>query len=285
MEIKPSDLTVTHHICLSFVPHQPDAKYYVWTWNESPRDADGVATDAGATAFGAAGGSEGQAVGAAGFGGGFACYVPGVQPDDFRKFNAAKMIPAGSDILVQAHYTPTGKEVVDRPLIGFTVIDQPAKMQWISYAISGAGPSFAIPPQEPNYKSPPAEAEFTADVWLVQMMPHMHLRGRDMTYHLIYPDGTDEIILSVPKYDFNWQIVYNPMKPIFAPKGSRLFIEAHYNNSSSNKFNPDPSRTVYRGRMTWEEMMSPFFAIITDAKTNPRTVLKLRGQTTIDRGA
>jgi hypothetical protein len=295
MEVKPSDLTVTHHICLSFVPHRDNVKYYVWNWNESPRDEDGVATDAGASA-GAAGaespnagnaprGQGGGGGGPSGFGGGFACYVPGVQADDFRKFGAAKLIPANSDISIQVHYTPTGKEVVDRPFIGFTLAATPPEKQWISYQVSGAGPTFAIPPQDPNYKSPPAEAEFGADVWLVQMMPHMHLRGKDMTYHLIYPDGRDEIILDVPKYDFNWQIVYNPMKPIFAPKGTRLYVEAHYNNSASNKFNPDPNRWVYRGRMTWEEMFNPFFAVITDVKTDPKTVLKLRGQTRLDNGA
>ena len=284
-EIKPSDLTVTHHICATFVPHRANVKYYEWNWNESPRDEDGVATDAGATPAGAANGTNGQAVGVTGVGGGLTCYVPGVQADDFKKVNAAKLIPANTDISFAVHYTPTGKEVVDRPLIGFTVAEKPAEMQWVSYAISGASPDFAIPPQDPNYKSPPAEAEFAADVWLVQMMPHMHLRGKDMTYHLIYPDGRDEVILNVPKYDFNWQIVYNPMKPIFAPKGTRLHVDAHFNNASSNKFNPDPSRTVYRGRMTWEEMMSPFFSVITDAKTDPKTILKLRGETRIENGA
>jgi hypothetical protein len=106
-----------------------------------------------------------------------------------------------------------------------------------------------------------------------------------MTYHLIYPDGRDEIVLHVPKYDFNWQIVYNPTQPIFVPKGTRLYVEAHFNNSTSNKFNPDPTRTVYRGRMTWEEMMSPFVSVITDRKTDVRNLLKLRGQTRIDNGA
>jgi hypothetical protein len=284
LEIKPSDLTVTHHICITFVPHRADAKYYVWNWIESPRDDDGVATDAGATPGGAAAGSE-QPVGASGFGGGLACYVPGAQADDYRQFNAAKLIPAGSDISFAVHYTPTGKEVIDRPLIGFTMAEKPPEKQWLSYAISGAGPTFAIPPQEPNYKSPPADAEFLSDVWLVQMMPHMHLRGKDMTYHLIYPDGRDEIVLSVPKYDFNWQIVYNPVKPIFAPKGTRLYVEAHFNNSTSNKFNPDPNRTVYRGRMTWEEMMSPFVSVITDRGTDVQNLLKLRGQTRLENGA
>jgi hypothetical protein len=290
MEIKPSDLTVTHHICFSFVPHRDDVKYYEWTWNESPRDEDGVATDAGNSAVGAggdAGGGGGSTNGtaSAAFGGGFACYVPGVPYDDFGKFGAAKLIPANSDIVINAHYTPTGKEVVDRPLIGLTAAENTPDKQWVSYTISGAGATFAIPPNEGNYKSPPAEAEFGADVWLVQMMPHMHLRGKDMTYHLIYPDGRDEIVLNVPKYDFNWQIVYNPTKPIFAPKGTRLYVDAHFNNSTTNKFNPDPNRTVYRGRMTWEEMMSPFFAVIADAKTDAKTILKLRGQTRIDNGA
>ena len=85
------------------------------------------------------------------------------------------------------HYTPIGKEVVDRPLIGFTVADTPPAKRWMSYGIVGGGPDFAIPPNEPNYKSPPFDLEFMADVDLVEMMPHMHVRGKDMTYHLVYP--------------------------------------------------------------------------------------------------
>jgi len=126
--------------------------------------------------------------------------------------------------------------------------------------------------------------EFTTDVELVQMMPHMHLRGKDMTYHLVYPDGRDEIVLNVPKYDFNWQIVYQPMQPIRIPKGVKLHVDAHYNNSTSNKFNPDPNRTVYIGRMTWEEMMAPFFGIIVPRNVNAGTVLK-RGNFVLDAGA
>ena len=182
------------------------------------------------------------------------------------------------------HYTPIGKEVVDRPLIGFTVAQKPPEKQWISYGISGGGSKFAIPPNDGNYLSPPIDVEFTTDVDLVQMMPHMHLRGKDMTYHLIYPDGRDEIILNVPKYDFNWQMVYQPTKPIRVPKGARLHVDAHFNNSTSNKFNPDPNRTVYIGRMTWEEMMAPFFGIVVDSSVNPATVLK-PGQFVLDSGA
>ena len=69
------------------------------------------------------------------------------------------------------------------------------------------------------------------------------------------------------------------------PKGTKLHVDATYDNSPGNKFNPDPNRTVYPGRMTWEEMMNPFFGIITDSKTDPKDVLKLRGTTTVGDGA
>jgi hypothetical protein len=117
------------------------------------------------------------------------------------------------------------------------------------------------------------------------MMPHMHLRGKDMTYRLTFPDGREQVILNVPKYDFNWQLVYQPIEPIFVPKGTKLHIDAHYDNSSSNKFNPNPNITVYPGRMTWEEMMSPFFGVLVDSKTDPTTVLKLKGLTVNGSGA
>jgi hypothetical protein len=266
IEIKPSDLTVTHHLCLSFVPHRPDAKYYVMNWQESVRDEDGVAVKDDSTIPRRPNGGS--------TGGGFVCYVPGVQADDYRPYHAGKLIPANSDISVQVHYTPTGKEVVDRPLIGFTVAAAPPEKQWISYGINNGGPNFAIPPNEANYQSPPLDVEFTTDVNLVQMMPHMHLRGKDMTYHVVYPDGRDEVVLNVPKYDFNWQIVYRPIAPIRIPKGAKLHVDAHYNNSTSNRFNPDPNRTVYQGRMTWEEMMAPFFSVVVDMKTDPGSVLK-----------
>ena len=288
MELKPSDLSVTHHICVTFVPHRPDVKYYVWNWQESSRDAEGVAINeegAQAPPPSARPGGGRPLVGAAnGTGGGFFCYVPGVQADDYRPYHAAKLIPANSDISFGVHYTPTGKEVVDRPLIGFTVVDKPPAKQWISYGISGGSAKFAIPPHDQNYLAPPMEMEFTTDVELVQMMPHMHLRGKDMTYHLVYPDGRDEIVLNVPKYDFNWQIVYRPVAPIRIPKGAKLHVDAHYNNATSNKFNPNPSQTVYIGRMTWEEMMAPFFGILADPALNQRTVLK-PGQFVLDSGA
>jgi hypothetical protein len=106
-------------------------------------------------------------------------------------------------------------------------------------------------------------------------MPHMHVRGKDMTYHLVYPDGRDQIVLSVPKYDFNWQLLYQPARPLRVPKGTRMYVDAHYDNSRANRFNPNPNRTVYLGRMTWEEMMAPFFGVLVDSNVNPSDVLRL----------
>jgi len=281
VEIKPSELAVTHHICIWFIPHRPNRPYYVMNYTESPRDEDGVATDRSA---GAAGQAPPPApgvdvpnpgTGGVGNGGGFFCYVPGSVADDYRPYGAAALVPANSDISVQLHYTPIGKEVVDRPLFGFTVLDGPPARRWLATQVSGAGPAFAIPPNDPNWAAPPAQVEFLTDVELVQMMPHMHLRGKDMTYRVVFPDGREQVVLNVPNYDFNWQISYQSATPIRIPKGSRLKVDAHYNNSSSNKFNPDPNRTVYPGRMTWEEMFSPFFGLIIDKDTDPTKVFRL----------
>jgi hypothetical protein len=116
-------------------------------------------------------------------------------------------------------------------------------------------------------------------------MPHMHVRGKSMTYHLVYPDGRDEIVLDVPKYDFNWQLLYQPARPLRVPKGTKMYVDAYYDNSRANRHNPNPERTVYLGRMTWEEMMAPFFGVLIDSNTDPRTVLKLLGLTVEGDGA
>ena len=270
LEIKPSVLAVTHHVCFTFQKHRSETKYYVPIWSESPRDEEGAALKESLAKLTTPPPPNGTTTG-----GGFNCYVPGRAADDYRPFHAGKLVPAGSDISIQVHYTPIGREVVDRPLIGFTVSDTPPEKRWMSYGIVGGGPDFAIPPNAANYKSPSFDLEFTTDVELVEMMPHMHVRGKDMTYHLIYPDGRDEIALSVPRYDFNWQLLYRPAQPIRVPKGTKLHVDAHYDNSAANKSNPNPNRPVYLGRMTWEEMMAPFFGVLIDRESDPTTIIKL----------
>jgi hypothetical protein len=83
----------------------------------------------------------------------------------------------------------------------------------------------------------------------------MHLRGKDFMFEAIYPDGKTEVLLSVPRYDFNWQSIYRLAKPREVPKGTTIHCLAHFDNSDNNPNNPDPTKTVYWGDQTWEEMM------------------------------
>jgi hypothetical protein len=93
-------------------------------------------------------------------------------------------------------------------------------------------------------------------------MPHMHVRGKDFTYTAVYPDGRSEVVLKIPKYDFNWQLLYQFKDPLFLPKGARLDCVAHFDNSARNKYNPDPTKEVRWGDQTWEEMMIGWFDYI-----------------------
>ena len=86
------------------------------------------------------------------------------------------------------------------------------------------------------------------DTYLTQLYPHMHVRGKDVQYKIIYPDGREEVVLSVPKYDFNWQTSYRLAEPKFMPKGSTLMVIAHFDNSTGNRYNPDPEQRSALGR-------------------------------------
>jgi len=267
VEIRPEHPEVTHHICLGFNAHEPDVKYAVPVWKDKPRDEDGAALpDNGLTFTGGGGIRPGQSAGED-------CYVPGNPAADYRPVRAAKLVPAGSDIALNLHYTPNGKALTDHVKIGFTVAKEPPQRRYLSLqTTSPRDPKrFAIPPNDPNWLSPPAEATFNQDVELVFMQPHMHARGKDMKYTLAYPDGREEVVLSVPHYDFNWQLGYKTS--IRVPKGTKLRVDAHFDNSPNNPANPNPDRTVYYGEMTWEEMMLPFFGVVIDPNVDPTTVI------------
>jgi hypothetical protein len=124
-------------------------------------------------------------------------------------------------------------------------------------------PRFVIPANDGNYEVR-ATQELKRDTMLTSLTPHMHVRGKDMTYIAHYPDGTTETLLSVPKYDFNWQITYELAKPKLLPAGTSVEVIAHYDNSANNKFNPDPTKDVRWGDQTWEEMMIGFWSTVVD---------------------
>jgi hypothetical protein len=112
---------------------------------------------------------------------------------------------------------------------------------------------FTIPPGAEHHEVKASQV-LKEDTLLTAMMPHMHVRGKDMTYVAKYPDGRSETLLSVPKYLFDWQTNYQLAQPKLLPKGTTIEVTAHFDNSAKNIYNPDPSQTVRWGDQTWEEM-------------------------------
>lgn len=182
-------------------------------------------------------------------------YAPGV-PTITWEPDTAFLVKAGSTFRFQVHYTTNGTQAVDRSVLGLKIRKDTPKYR----AFSGSATQFrlAIPPGDPNYEAK-ATHVFKEDVTLLDMTPHMHLRGKAFKYVLTYPDGRSEELLNVPKYDFNWQLSYILAEPRVVPAGSKIDATAWYDNSPNNKYNPDPTKTVRWGDQTFEEMMIGFF--------------------------
>ena len=181
-------------------------------------------------------------------------YAPGDQPMILSE-GAAKKIPKGSTIILQMHSTPNGRPGEDCSSIGLIFAKDTPKN--VVRTRSVANPRFEIPPGADNYEVKAVKA-FEKEAVIVSFLPHMHYRGKSFYYEIVYPDGKREPMLSVPKYDFNWQETYEPVKPIRVPAGTKIECTAYYDNSKNNPFNPNPKTTVYWGEQTWEEMMIGF---------------------------
>ncbi len=178
-------------------------------------------------------------------------WAPGEAPLILRPGHA-KLIKKGSVLIFQVHYTTNGVAGTDRSSVGLIFSKVPVEKRVIT--AGAVGRNLAIPPGDPNYEVK-SSFEFKEDSHIDSLHPHMHMRGKDFSYRLIYPDGTSKVLLSVPRWDFNWQMTYFFKDHVPAPKGSRLECVAHYDNSIKNKFNPDPTRLVEWGPQTWDEMM------------------------------
>jgi mono/diheme cytochrome c family protein len=176
----------------------------------------------------------------------------------------AKLIKAGSQLVFQMHYTPNGKETKDRSYVGLRFARGPVERAMTTTAAFDM--KFSIPAGAANHEVK-AVYEFEQDSHIWSFMPHMHLRGKDITYRAIYPDGRSEILLSIPRYNFNWQVYYYPVKPLAMPKGTRIEAVAHYDNSANNPRNPDPTKEVRFGEQTWDEMMNAFIDITVDGQS------------------
>jgi hypothetical protein len=197
-----------------------------------------------------------------------AVYAPGSQPLDFSYSGSAKLIPGGRPIRIEVHYTPNGKPTLDQTKVGFTLAKAPAQRRFVMMAPEHlADIRKPIPAGADNYETR-GELTFNQDADLVWFMPHMHLRGKDMTFQLIDPDGRQETVLSA-KFDFNWQLGYELEKPIKVRKGTRMIVTAHHDNSANNPSNPTPGLPALWGEMTSQEMMLPWFGVVVDRDAQP----------------
>jgi hypothetical protein len=232
-EIRAGNRSVVHHIIV-FVQDPPKAKP---AGKESQSEGRGEA--AGTKLCG---------------------FAPGEQPKVYPE-GSAKLIKAGSNLVFQLHYTTNGDAATDRSYIGMIFAKGPVPTPVQTGTATNA--TFVIPPGNSSYE---VTSSWTAkeNVRIVDLMPHMHVRGKDFTYTAVYPDGTSRVILSVPKYDFNWQLLYRPAQRVLLPKGGRLDCVAHFDNSTGNKYNPDPTKEVRWGPQTWEEMMIGWFDYVVD---------------------
>jgi hypothetical protein len=169
---------------------------------------------------------------------------------EFPKGTALR-IRAGSIVRFAMHYTAHGHPVNDRTTVAFRFAKTPPEEE--IFATSFTNGSFTIPPGVSDM-SVPAEVGFTRPVRIWGLMPHTHLRGTRWQYTLERPDSSSEIILDVPRYDFNWQTYYLFAKPLEIPAGGRMVSTAWYDNSPGNTHNPDPTKAVRWGEQTWDEM-------------------------------
>jgi peroxiredoxin len=216
-EIRPGNPAVVHHVLVFYVPPGQDDK----------RGEDALFNEIA----------------------GFAPGTPaGLWPEGYARF-----VPAGSKLVFQVHYTPNGSEQTDQTEVGIVFADPKSVNKEVKFGIA-ANTDFRIPPGEPNYHVP-AGYTFTQDTLVHALIPHMHYRGKSFRFRAEYPSGNEEILLDVPKYDFNWQNAYVFEEGKLIPKGTVLMCDGIYDNSAENLTNPDPTKEVRWGDQSWDEMM------------------------------
>ncbi len=190
--------------------------------------------------------------------GAIAGYAPG-NSFSLNPEGVGGLIKAGTRLNLQMHYTTTGKETVDATEIGIYFYDEGVVPN--ERMSGGVGNAFSIdiPAHAKDHEMQlvthvPQEAE------LYSLMPHMHFRGKRMAFTARYPDGSEELLLSVPAYSFNWQLAHELETPLRIPAGTQIIATGAFDNSAQNEFNPDPNIEVHWGEQSWEEMFMGFYS-------------------------
>jgi hypothetical protein len=208
-------------------------------------------------------------------------YNTGLGAQSFDVDGSAKFIPKGSDIVFEIHYTATGKATSDKSKLGLVLAKHaPATRYFTSYGPNAF--NLVIPSGDGNAEVV-SELTVGTPAKLVYVQPHMHLRGKDYELRLIYPTGESETVFR-GKFDFNWQLGYDFVKPIVLPKGTRLVGISHFDNSVNNPFNPDATKQIRWGFQNWEEMSNCFMGLVVDLKTDPAKVFYPSGPSLLPAG-
>ena len=250
VEVRPGDRKVVHHIIAFY--RKPGSK-----WLRDAPPGVPVPKSSGAPETGMSDGAIGG-------------YVPGLPP---RRLPAGRaiLLPAGSDLVMQLHYTASGNAAQDQSKIGLVFAKEPPRAR--SFGLGVGNNKFAIPPRVADHR---VDASITLDddVRITDFTPHMHLRGKSFEYRLVLPDGRTETLLRVPRYDFNWQITYELAEERVLPKGTRIEATAYFDNSPNNRFNPDPDVEVRFGDQTWDEMMVGFIGVAIPPDYSPSKMIR-----------
>lgn len=247
-EVRPGERSVVHHVA-AFL-RRPGSKWLADLQPGVPSAKPKSASEGGS--------SDGI----------IAEYVPGVPPVVLPA-GYAFHLPAGTDIMLQVHYTPNGKAVKDVSKVGMIFAKEPPKFRVLTTA--AANPGLRIPAGAPNHVVK-AMLPFGTDVEVLGINPHMHLRGKSAAISIKRPDGQTEQILHVPQYDFNWQLTYEPKTPWKWPAGTLLEASLAYDNSPNNRANPDPTKEVRWGDQTSDEMMAVYMHVAIPMGVDPRTL-------------
>jgi hypothetical protein len=265
VEVRPGNKAVVHHIVMLVRPpgvkYMPDLKPGVpYTIKPDPDKKEPEPErqpDTGKGSFQYTGAV--QMVGV---------YVPGGVPYELQP-GQARLIPKGSDLIFQMHYTSNGKAGMDQSRIGFIYAKEPPKERVVNTFVGNL--NFRIPPKEADF-AVHARVTLYEQATVLSLFPHMHVRGKGFEYRATYPTGETETLLTVPKYDFNWQLTYYLKEPKVMPKGTVIECIARFDNSANNPSNPDPTKEVFWGEQTWEEMVAGFIDFAMPVTTTMRDI-------------
>ena len=191
-------------------------------------------------------------------------YAPGAVPQQWKP-GQARLIPAGTNLLFQMHYTANGKPATDRTRIGLVFAKQPPEQQIL--ATQALNHWFQIPPGAADYRVDAVKL-VPQDSLLVGMRAHMHLRGKSFEFRAVYPSGKTGSAAAHPQVRLQLAAVLLSQTPLLLPRGTRIECTAFFDNSANNTFNPDPTSPVRWGEQSWEEMMIGWFDFALPVRRN-----------------